>query len=52
LSRDGTGAPSIRHSKAKKTHQEVGDRLRYAECNHPSADIYDILISGNIKDAE
>ena len=37
MSRDGTGAPSIRQSKAKKTHQEVGDRLRSAECDHPSA---------------
>ena len=37
MSRDSTGAPSIRQSKAKKTHQEVGDRLRSAECDHPSA---------------
>ena len=36
MSRDSTGAPSIRQSKAKKTHQEVGDRLRSAECDHGS----------------
>ena len=41
MSRDGTGAPSIRQSKAKKTRQKAGDRLRYAECDHPSAGIYD-----------
>ena len=37
LSRDSTGAPSIRQSKAKKMQQEAGDRLRSAECDLPPA---------------
>ena len=37
LSRDGTGAPSIRQSKAKKARQKFDDRLCFARYNLPSA---------------
>ena len=37
MSRDGTGAPSIRQSKAKKARQKVDDRLCLARCDFLSA---------------
>ena len=37
MSRDGTGVPSIRQSKAKKARQKADDRLYFAGCDLPPA---------------